>query len=143
MNKHPLKLGINLTKIGFASPSHLEERSQVLKTSGKKLSDFHCHVLCQECHMVKILDVSFKCRGHYMYFYTEIRLGINVSHTLVKLCDFHCHVLSQECHMVKILEASFKCRGYYMYFYTEIRLEINVSHPKSSVYILLYRLTKV
>ena len=35
MNIHPLNLGINLTKIDFASPSHLEERSQVLETSRK------------------------------------------------------------------------------------------------------------
>ena len=48
MNIHPLNLWINITKIDFASPSHLEERSQVLETSGKKLCDFHYHVLSQE-----------------------------------------------------------------------------------------------
>ena len=51
----PLNLEINLAKIHLVSDQHLKEISQILE------------------HIVKILEIPFKCRGDFMYFYIPTR----------------------------------------------------------------------
>ena len=34
-----------------------------------------CPPLGKKCHMIKILEISFKCKGYYMNFYTQTRSG--------------------------------------------------------------------
>ena len=73
---HPPQFGINLAKIDLVSAWHLKERSQVTERK----------------HVVKILEIPFRCRGDYMYFYTHTRSGklnrIDVSHTIVTKISF-------------------------------------------------------
>ena len=88
---HPSLIRIlTLLKIDFASAWNLKEMLQVLETSGRiMLSSLSCPPPGKECHMVKILEISFKRKGYCMNFYSRTGiLRIILSHTIVTAISF-------------------------------------------------------